>query len=644
MRLALLLTLLSQLSSAALSRLQVERNETIQNGKSFGLAGPYRKLIGKAHFTLDPNAPANQSVVDLKRAPTNPEGLVEFKADFYLITPVDPKRSNGKLLYEVGNRGTKAALRVFQNATLAPDPTTADHYGDAFLMDQGYSILWMGWQWDVPEGRMRMDLPIATDSGKVIEGLVRGNFILYKRSQTAELADRNHLAYEPVSLENPEDFMTVRDTATGTAQKLPRADWQMLSGGRVSLSGGFVPGMIYDVVYKAKNPRVLGASFAATRDLITHFKSGSAADLPGIKLAYGWGVSQSGRYLRHFVYEGFNQQEQGGKVFDAIMDEVGGAGRGSFNQRFGQASRDAEQHFNFFFPVDIFPFTDAPATDPFSMQTDSLLARAESKKVTPLIFHILSSSEYYNRAGSLIHTDPGGKADIAPPPSSRIYLVSSTPHFAGSFPPSSQGETLAPLNPLSRTPVIRALFHALDQWASQGINPPESQYPKLSNQTLVTPTSASWPSIPNVILPPPALKVYQLDFTAEPPKIGPQYPTLVPALDATGHDLAGIHLPVIAVPLATYTGWNYRHPGVGAPSQLAGETGSIFPLAKTKATRNVVTDSRPSISERYPTKDHYLGQYTTAAQALIKARFLLAIDLPGLIDQANLYYDHFTKP
>jgi hypothetical protein len=640
----LVLALLPGTANAALSNLEVNRNEPVLSGKSFGLAGSYRKLSGKAHFTLDPNAPSSQAIVDLKLAPKNSAGLVEFDADFYLLTPSDPAKSNGKLLYEVGNRGTKAALRVFQKAEASPDPTTAQHFGDGFLMEQGYSILWMGWQWDVPEGRMRMNLPIATENGTPIQGLVRGNFILYKRSPTAELADRNHLAYEPASMDNPEDFMTIRDTATGAPQRIPRADWQMLPAGKVSLKGGFAPGMIYDVVYKAKNPRVLGASLAATRDLIAYFKTAANKDLPAIKLAYGWGVSQSGRYLRHFLYEGFNEQESGGKVFDAVLDEVGGAGRGSFNNRFGQASRDAEQHFNFFFPVDIFPFTDGPSTDPFTKQADSLLARAEAKKLTPLIFHVLSSSEYYNRAGSLIHTDPQGKTDIAPPTTSRIYLVSSTPHFPGTFPPSNQGETAAPLSPLSRTPIMRALFTALDAWACLGINPPDSQYPKLANQTLVAPTSANWPSIPNVILPPPALKVYQLDFATEPPKIGPQYTTLVPALDANGHDIAGIHHPAISVPLATYTGWNYRHPNTGAPSQLAGETGSILPFAKTKAARNVVTDSRPSIAERYPSKEHYLGQYAAAAQTLIRNRFLLAIDLPDMLDQATLYYDTFTRP
>jgi hypothetical protein len=639
--LILLLTACSSTSFAALDRLEVQSSEVILGGKSFGLAGAYKKVEGKAHFSLDPESPANAAIVDLKLAPRNASGRVEFAADFYLLAPVDGTKSNGKLLYEVGNRGTKAALRVFQLAD------TANPFGDGFLMSQGYSIVWMGWQWDVPQGRMRMELPVASDGDKPILGLVRSNFILYKRSSVAELADRNHVAYTVANMENPNDVMTVRDTATGTAQKIPRNDWQMLAGGKVSLKGGFAPGMIYEVIYQAKDPRVLGCSFAATRDLLEYFKAEGRLGLPAMKWAYGWGVSQSGRYLRHFLYEGFNQRENGGKLFDGVIDEVGGAGRGGFNQRFGQASRDAEQHFNFFYPVDQFPFADGMSTDPFSKKSDALLARSDAQKVTPFLFHVLSSSEYYNRAGSLIHTDPEGKTDLAPPATSRIYLISSMPHFAGSFPPTRQGgtepETNQELNPLNRASVMRALLVALDEWVALGKLPPESRYPKIIDRTLVPPTSSRWPSIPNVVLPPPALKVYSLDFSSEPPKIGPQYPTLVPAVDETGHDIAGVRMPLISVPLATHTGWNYRHPSAGASTELAGETGSWILLAPSRARRNIVTDSRPSIGERYPSQEHFLGMIMNAARELVRSRFLLADDLPALIDQANQYWAFALK-
>lgn len=637
-----------QLLTAKLEKLEVTREETVLNGKSFGLAGPYRKLFGTAHFALDPASPANAAIADLALAPRDARGLVVFTADFYLLTPVDPTKSNGKLLYEVPNRGTKSMLRVFQNAVTHPDPVLPEHYGDGHLMKQGYTLLWMGCQWDVPAGRMRMDLPIATAGGKPVTGLVRSNFILYQRSNTADLGDRNHLAYPPVRLDDPEATLTIRESATGTPQKLPRHQWRLLPEGKVALDGGFAPGRIYEVIYTAQDPRVLGCSLAATRDLVSWFKQGARSGWPTLRYAYGWGVSQSGRFLRHFLYEGFNEQETGGKVFDAILDEVGGAGRGAFNERFGQASRDAEQHFNFFYPVDLFPFSDASTTDPVSGKSDSLLGKAQARKVIPLLFHVLSSSEYYNRAASLIHTDAKGQRDLEIPSTSRIYLLSSTPHFAGAFPPRPQGdakpETQAALNPLSRNPIMRALLAALDEWASQGVTPPDSRYPRLADQTLIRPSSADWPSIPNLAFPPPNLRVYHLDFSNQPPKIGPEYPTLVPALDTNGHDRAGIHLPAIAVPLATYTGWNYRHPESGASTQLAGETGSVLPFARTRAVRNVVTDSRPSIGERYQNREHYLGLYTLVARKLVSERFLLVEDLPLLLDQGAAYYDYFTRP
>ncbi|WP_051670702.1 alpha/beta hydrolase domain-containing protein [Bryobacter aggregatus] len=635
MRIFLLIAFLAATGSAELTRLEVQREEVVLKGKAFGQAGAYRKIVGQAHFALDPSLPQNQAIADLKLAPRNTQGKVEFQGDFYLLTPADPAKANGKLFYEVGNRGTKAALRVMQKAAGSPDPSTPEHFGDAYLMRQGYSILWMGWQWDVPQGRMRMELPIATENGAAITGLVRSNFIFSKRTQTASLADSGHIAYEPIHRNNPEDTLTVRDTATGTPHKLPRADWQILPNGMVTLAGGFAPGQIYEVIYRASGPRVIGCSLAATRDLIEHFKTQRQ-----IKVAYAWGSSQSGRYLRQFLYEGFNEMEGGGAAFDGVIDEVGGAGRGSFNVRFGQASRDAEQHFNFFYPVDIFPFADGPTTDPFSKRNDSLLAKATDKKVVPKLFHILSSAEYYNRGASLTHTDPLGKSDLAIPGTSRLYMISSGAHFPGPFPPQVEDtETQAALNPLNRVPLSRALFAALDKWVSGEAEPPPSQYPKLIDRSLVQASTATWPRIPNLTLPPPNLKVYQLDFSTEPPQIGPQYATLVPAVDEDGIDKAGIRLPLVAAPLATYTGWNYRHPNAGAPSQLQGETGAILPFALSRATRNIHTDTRLSIGERYPTREHYLGLIAEAARKLVKSGLMLVEDIPDTLDLASTHYE-----
>ncbi|HEY3742433.1 MAG TPA: hypothetical protein VGL53_21440, partial [Bryobacteraceae bacterium] len=418
-RLAFVCALITSGAEAHVAQLIVEHREPVLNGKSFGLAGPYEKLSGKVHFALDPSAAINSGIIDLALAPRNSHGEVEFTADFMLIKPADNKRANGRLFYEVGNRGGKSLLRVFQKGAASTDPTTAADFGDGSLMNQGYSLLWMGWQWDVPEGRMRMDMPIATDHGSPILGLVRGNFIPNAKSSSEPLTDRGHRAYPVNDRNDPDAFMTVRDRPLDPPHRIPRNQWRFVDDGNVSLDGGFELGRIYDVVYRARDPRVLGCGLAGTRDLISFFKH--ANPFSGtITAAYGWGVSQSGRFLRHFLYEGFNRDEQGRRVFDGIIDEVGGAGRGSFNHRFGQASRDAEQFYNIHFPVDMFPFTDGPETDPETGATGSLLARAEADHVAPKIFHILSNSEYFNRAGSLLHTDPAGTRDIDPPANARI--------------------------------------------------------------------------------------------------------------------------------------------------------------------------------------------------------------------------------
>jgi hypothetical protein len=651
-RLAVAYALMSLVMEARVARLDIEHRELVVEGKSFGSAGQYEKLSGKVHFALDPAAAMNSAIVDLALAPRNSQGEVEFTADFMLIKPYDSRRANGRLLYEVGNRGGKGLLRVFQKGAASTDPTTAADFGDGALMNQGYSLLWMGWQWDVPEGRMRMDMPIASDHGAPITGLVRGNFVPNTKSATGPLTDRGHRAYPVYDRNDPEAFMTVRDRPLDPPQRIPRGKWRFVDDATVTLDGGFEVGRIYDVVYRARDPRVLGCGLAGTRDLIGYFKYAKNALNPlsgTIHTAYGWGVSQSGRFLRHFLHDGFNQDEQGRQVFDGVIDEVGGAGRGSFNHRFGQASRDAEQFFNIHYPVDMFPFTDSEETDPETGQTGALLARAEAAHVAPKIFHILSNSEYFNRAGSLVHTDPTGTRDIEPPANVRIYTIASGPHFFGPFPPVPTEGLAAPLSPLDRGPVVRALLHALDAWVVDHTAPLPSSYPRISDGTLTLPSKAGWPKIPGVHLPPPALITYRLDFgpdfqkkgivSFEPPKIGKPFVALVPAVDEDGNARAGIRMPLVQVPIATYSGWNFRTPEIGSPDQLNGEAGSFYPFARTEAIRAATGDSRRSIEERYRSREQYVAKVMAAARDLVAARLWLAEDLPGLTDDALAQYD-----
>jgi hypothetical protein len=652
----LALVLTASLAEARVVRLRIERRETVLNGRPFGAAGPYEKLVGTVDFGLDPSLPANGIIVDLKLAPRNPRGEVEARADFYMLKPVDPRRGNGRLFYEVGNRGGKAILSTFQKATGSPDPATEAEFGDGALMRQGFTLLWMGWQWDVPErpGTMRMEMPIATENGRRITGIVRGNFILTERADTASVADRNHKAYPVLDPNAAENVMTVRDDPIAKGDVVPRSRWRFVDSGTVALDGGFEPGRIYDVVYRTADPRVLGCGLAGVRDLVSFMKYESSGEnpMPGLRFAIGWGVSQSGRFLRHFLYEGFNQDEQGRRVFDGVFDQVGGAGRGSFNHRFGQASRDALQHFNILFPVDLFPFTDGPSTDPVTGATDSLLARAERAGMAPKVFHLLTNSEYFNRAGSLVHTDATGTKDAELPATTRVYTIASAPHGPGPFPPDSHrggGQVgRAALNPLNYSPAVRALFRALDRWVVDDVAPPPSAYPRIADGTLTAPAAAGFPAVPGYTLPQQPLRAFHLNFgpdwargivSVEPPEIGKPFTVSVPAVDAGGNARAGIRLPDIAVPLATYAGWNYRDKSAGAPDRLAGEIGSYIPFARTKADRERAGDPRLSIEERYSNRDEYVGRIAAAALQLVKERYLLEEDVVDILTRAGDHYD-----
>jgi alpha/beta hydrolase family protein len=654
---ALLVVAVATTASPQSVHLRIDRREVVLGGKAFGAAGFYEKLVGRAEFALDPALPANQIVVDLPLASRNAAGKVEFSADFYLLKPVDPRKGNGRLFYEVGNRGGKGMLVTFQKASGSADPATKAEFGDGWLMEQGFTLLWMGWQWDVPNGRMRMDIPLVSEHGQPITGLVRGNFIPDVRTDTQSLADRGHKGYPVLDSSSAENVMTVRANRTDPPQVIPHDQWRFTGDWSVRLDGGFEPGKIYDVVYRAKDPRMVGAGLAGTRDLVSFFKNDKSANnpIPTIRYALAWGGSQSGRFLRHFLYQGFNADAQGRRVFDGVIDERGGAGRGSFNHRFAQASRDALEHYNILFPVDMFPFTDAPESDPLTGQTDGLLARAEKSGTAPKLFHILTNSEYMNRVGSLVHTDVTGQRDIALPANTRIYMISSAPHIIGPMPPvSNRSGTLvgrAAQNPLEYRPVVRALFHAMDQWVVDDVAPPPNRYPRIADNTLVPRDRGGWPAIPGYTFPPPQLIAYRLDFGPnwsrgivenEPPKIGAPFVVRVPAVDADGNDRAGIRVPELAVPLATHFGWNYRDASVGAPEHLAGEIGSYIPFARTKADREKTGDPRASIAERYTSKDAYIAKITRAANDLVAGRFLLRQDVPDVLKRASVHYDWAT--
>ncbi len=669
-RTVVLLVLLTTPAAADVVRVDVQSRGDIAGGQAYGTVGAYEKLVGKIFFAVDPALPANRIVADIDKAPKNAAGKVEFSADFFLIKPKAMARGNGAVLYEVSNRGGKGMLGFFNHAAGSSDPSTAEQMGDGFLLKQGFTLLWIGWQFDVPQraGSMRVYVPTPTDNGQPIRGLVRSDFVVTEKESDHSLADRNHIAYTVLDPDSPDNVLTVRDSVEGPRRVIPRDQWSFgrVEGSkvvrdttRVHMTAKFEPNKIYEVVYTAANPPLAGLGPAAIRDVISMLKYRPDGDalialsMPAgsITRALAFGISQSGRFLRTYLYDGFNRDENNRKVFDGVIAHVAGAGRGSFNHRFAQPSRDGHPYINFFYPTDIFPFTDVAQKDPETGVTDGLLTHPGSPELLPKVFYTNSDYEYWGRAASLIHTTVDGTADAPLMDNVRIYLLSAGQHGPASFPPT---QTIGQQknNPLDYRWAMKALLVAMDKWTANGTAPPPSQYPRISDGTLVAPDKLRFPKVPNVTTTTEVHRAYHADYgsrfaterivTVEPPKIGTAFPILVPQVDADGNGIAGIRMPELGVPLATYTGWNLFNDRSGPTNVLSSMQGSYIPLPRTSAERTRANDPRPSIDERYRDKDQYVGAVTKAAMALIDQGYLLAEDLAVVVKNAAKHWDYLS--
>jgi hypothetical protein len=656
-RAVVLSVLLATSAAAEVVRIDVKSRADIAAGEAFGTVGPYEKLAGTIFFAVDPALPANRIVADIDKAPRNAAGKVEFSADFFLIKPKAMERANGAVLYEVSNRGGKGMLGFFNHAAGSVDPGTAAEMGDGFLLKQGFTLLWVGWQFDVPQrqGLVRVYPPTPTDNGRPIRGLVRSDFVVTEKETDHSLADRNHVAYAVADPQSPDNVLTVRDSVEGPRRVIPRDQWS-LDSTRVRMAAKFEPNKIYEVVYTSENPPLVGLGPAAIRDVISMLKYRQAGEAlsavsipPGrISRALAFGISQSGRFLRTYLYYGFNRDEGNRKVFDGVIAHVAGAGRGSFNHRFAQPSRDGHPYINFFYPTDIFPFTDTAQNDPETGVTDGLLTHAGSPELLPKIFYTNSEYEYWGRAASLIHTTVDGRADAPLMDNVRIYLLSAGQHGPSAFPPT---QTIGQQrnNPLDYRWGMKALLLAMDRWTATGALPPPSKYPRLSDGTLVTPDQLRFPKVPGVTTTTAVHRAYRADYgprfategvvTLEPPKIGTAFPILVPQVDADGNGIAGIRMPELAVPLATYTGWNLFNDRSGPTDVLSSMQGSYVPLPRNAAERARTGDPRSAVDDRYRDKDHYLGLVTKAAQDLIGQGYLLAEDLAVVVKNAARHWD-----
>jgi hypothetical protein len=650
---------------ARVSRVEIVTRHDVLGGKAFGDAGCYEYITGRVYFSLPVANPHNQRIVDLDKAVNLKNDEVEFSSDFIAVRPKDAHKSNGSMLLEVPNRGRPRILALVDGGDI---DLTADA-GDAWLLRNGFTIVSLGWQWDATGANsLKLYAPIAKENGSTITGLLRGDIMSAKllleiplgHYMIGEIGGSEYPVAQP---DDPRNVLTVRESRESQRTVIPRSEWQfahtvegkLLSSDRhIHLNGGFQPGKIYEYVYVVADPVVAGGGFAAIRDFAAYAKHASDAIAPATRV-YGEGISQNGRFLRDFLYQGFNADEEGRIALDGVLAHVAGAGRGSFNHRFAQPSRDAQPTSSVFFPTDVFPFTDLPETDPVTSETKGLLDLATAEKVVPRIFFSNTSYEYWGRAAALIHVSSDGKKDAPISDNVRIYHFTGLQHFPGPFPPEKGVSDLLgqqPESPLAIRYFWRSMIANMDAWVRSNTPPPESNYPKISDGTLVPLQDWTFPAIPEVNRPHEANRAYHLDFglnanhgifSIQPPNVSQPFPILVPQVDADGNDRAGIHLPEIAVPLATYTGWNLRGPSIGAPDQRVSFEGSYLPFPRTAADRQRVGDPRKSMAERYAGRQDYVNQYTKAIDVLVKQRWILPEDRDTLRERGEMEWSEATK-
>ena len=645
--------------SATPAAFKLNISKTEDAAGSFGSVGAYERITGTFTGEVDPGNSKNAIIQDLALAPKNTNGKVEYSADFVMLKPKDMSKANGVLRYDAPNRGNIVAL-------------------DPYFASRGYVFLTAAWQGDVPaaSGKVTLTVPVARNAeGTSITGTYRAELI-----PTASTANSlplpggayngAMLPYAPASLDNtqPGYTLTRRINEDDPREFIPASDWKFAKcdattafpgtpdGANVCLKNGFDARYFYELVYVAKDPKVMGLGFAALRDMIAFFHHkpsdamGTANPIFGaIKSTIGSGVSQCGNFMKTFLHLGFNQDLDGKQVFDGVYAQIaarqtnlnmrfaipgGGGGVRTDHTAFGQGGTRG---------------LDPSYVDAVSGRSDGgILKRCDATKTCPKLFIGFSGTEFWVLQGSPLLTDAWGTADLVQPANARVYYYASSHHLLGlaSFAPAAVGSVYATNNNLAATSVVRALYQDLEDWVVSGTMPPDSQVPKLADATLVRPAQVEFPAIPGVTYTGLADSYPLLDWGSQykpqdetgiatqlpPAYLGRDYAILVPQVDADGNDIAGIRSLDVAAGLGTNTGWNYSNkPGV---IDLAGLFGSYFPYAKTTTARIAAGDPRPSLEERYGTQAGYVAAVTQAATDLVARRFMLQVDADAAIAAA----------
>ena len=610
-------------------------------GRSFGSVGQYERLTGYAVGAVEPGHERNAGIVNIDKAPRNADGKVEYRVDICILRPIDAAKSNGWLFYEVLNRGSKRAVCRVNSAPATNLSSSAGDAGVGFLMNQGYTILWSGWQDEVKTGdvRMRADFPVASNGSEAITGAALEEII----DETNSPVITRELVYPAASLNTGGATLTARVRERDERQQPAGLDWRYIDDRHIEITRpddtAFDAGTIFEFIYTAKDPKVTGLAFASHRDIACFLRSGKPddagnpnplADAPP-KRCNLFGISQSGRFVRDFLYQGFNQSLTGDRVFDAAVPVIAGSRKTQINMAFAQPGRYQRQHEDHSYPGDQFPFAYRELSDPISGLTDSVLARCDATGTTPKIMHFDTETEIWSARASLVATDCEGN-DIEQPENVRIYLASGIPH-GWAIPPNSTAMQM-PDNELCYGALIRPLLVALKDWVESDTPPPPSIFPSVGAGTLVKPESVGFPEVPGLAFEGTINGLCLMDHTSIPPVEGPAYPVRVSAVDGDGNAVAGLRHPVLRVPQATLLGWNLRARGYGE-GDIYSSIGGKIPFADTRAARLSRNDPRPSIEERYPTTADYVAKLRAETGAMVTEGLLLPDDAERIVAAAE---------
>jgi hypothetical protein len=602
---ALLLTVVSLVATSQPASAEVVRVDVTTRAD----VGPrYQKIVGVAYFAVDPRDPRNAVIVDIDKAPVNAAGRVEFSGDLYILRPKDPSRSNGIALVEVLNRGRKLVLNGFTRGG-ASDPATEAELGDAFLLERGFTLVWVGWEFDVRRqgGAMAITVPNAQGAS----GMVSGDFTPSTRDEQQTVTDL--VGYLPADAAAGDSVLTVRDSQFAPAQPIERRRWT-LTGNTVTLQGGF----------EAAAFPFSGLGLAAFRDIGSWVKYAAEAPLRS-RQALAFGSSQSGRFLRTFLYHGFNGDEQGRQVYDAAWAHIAGAAMLDVN------ARAATPTSLTMYEITRFPYANQATRDPISGRSEGLLENDRARAFQPKTFFTNTSVEYWGggRSAALVHTTPDGTRDLTLADNTRVYYLTGAQHGPAPFPTSVRAGQ-QPDNPLEYWWTMRALMVGMEKWLRDGTPPPASQYPRLADGTLVAASQVAFPGIPRV-QPPTLVEQHRRDGTL--------IPFLVPQVDADGNERAGIRTAESLVPMATYTGWNFRNASTGGTRLLVSLLGSRIPFARSAAERKASGDPRPSIEERYPSRDAYIAKARAVTEDLVSRGYLLTGDAAHVMRRVEAHWD-----